>query len=303
VQPTNMKPLGFGEVLDGAFQIFRRHFVVLALTTLLPSGLSAILTIAATSRISADPGEMSGVWLAFFPVWIGVVCLTLIVWGALSWQTSEAWLGSAVTFGDGLRAGARSFFRLLGSAILAYILLWVGMIVLMIPIGILAAILIPAMASGGGGSALSGVLILLMVPVLLIVWVAVAGLISFTLPAVVVEGLGPFRAISRSIELAKGAVIRNGLLIVVSFLIVMLPAVAVILLTGGLAGFTNPGAPVPTTMIIVQQLAGMAVGSFTTPFLAAVITVAYYDRRVRTEALDVHLAATHLGTEPEPAAT
>lgn len=299
-----MKPRTFGEILDGGFQIFRRHFVVLGLTTLIPSGISAAATLALVGgAAAAGPGAGgTAMMAAFFPVWLLVMCLTLILWGALSWQTSEACTGGPVTLADGLRAGARSFFRLLGAVILSYILLWIGLMVVAFPVGIVAAIAIPALAGGGGGAGAGAVAAILGVALgiaVLVGMTALTGYLAAILPAVVVEGLGPVRAISRSMELARGAVLKSGAVVVVAFIITILPALAVLYVSGQLNPFLGgePTAP-STTAFFVQQLLGLAVGAFTMPFLAAVITLLYYDRRVRTEAFDVQLAAHQLHQQP-----
>lgn len=294
---TVMRPRSFGEILDGGFQIFRRHFLVLGLTTLLPSAVSALATVALTRTMfsTQNPGAIG---FAFIPLWLAIMCITVLVWGALTWQTSEACTGAPVTVVDGLRAGARSFFRLIGTGILCYMLVWVGLMVLVIPLGIVAAILIPALSAGGGGGAAGVVFALIGIASgigMLIGMVAVAGVLACTLPAVVVEGLGPARAIGRSRDLTRGAVLRSGALLMVAFLITFLPTFAVMFLTGQLEGLFS-GQPVEPSLstLFIQQMAMLAVGAFSTPFLAAVVTVLYYDRRVRTEALDVQLAAHRL---------
>jgi Na+/proline symporter len=49
-----------------------------------------------------------------------------------------------------------------------------------------------------------------------------------------------------------------------------------------------------TGALVAQQLLSLAVSILTAPFLPAVIVLLYYDRRVRTEALDVQLATGRL---------
>jgi hypothetical protein len=46
----------------------------------------------------------------------------------------------------------------------------------------------------------------------------------------------------------------------------------------------------------LQQVANSVTGALTTPFLVASLVILYFDRRVRTEALDVQLAADALAS-------
>jgi hypothetical protein len=99
-------------------------------------------------------------------------------------------------------------------------------------------------------------------------------------------------------QLTRGARWRVIGVLVTVWLIVFLPAIGVSLLTGGMAMFTNPGAiPSPTTFL-VQQVAGGIVSALTYPFMIAAMVLLYYDRRVRSEALDVQMATDALAPIP-----
>jgi hypothetical protein len=306
LQLSHFKPLGFGEVLDGAFQIYRKHFVPLGLTTLIPSGVSALVTVGFVATTGSAPDAAGAAFALFMLFMMGVGVIMVAVWGSLAWQTSEAWIGGEVGFAEGMRAGFRSFWRMIGAWLVVSALLMVAYFAVAIPLFIVVAIIgVAAGAGGAGGDAaatvVGGLMVLLLIPAMLFAMVAAAGYLSFTLPAVVVEGLGPLRAVSRSFDLAKGAVLRTGGLVTVAMMIIWLSMVGVLMLTGGFNSLVRPDVQPSLGMLFVQQIGMMAVGAFTTPFVVAVITVAYYDRRVRTEALDVQLAANQLQVaEPAP---
>jgi hypothetical protein len=80
----------------------------------------------------------------------------------------------------------------------------------------------------------------------------------------------------------------------VTLLITYLPMFAVLALTGGFAQLANPGALPSPTQFITQQVLAMGVGVLTGPFMIAVIVLLYFDRRVRTEALDVQMMTDRL---------
>jgi hypothetical protein len=56
----------------------------------------------------------------------------------------------------------------------------------------------------------------------------------------------------------------------------------------------NPETLPTTQQLMTQQVLGWAVGVLTTPFMVSVIVLQYFDRRVRTEALDVQMMADRL---------
>jgi hypothetical protein len=301
-----MKPRTFGEILDGAFQIYRRHAVALALLTLVAYGVRALVMLGLMgSLLKAGPEPNPAVFLAFFPIWLIGMTTTVFAWGGLTWEASEAYLGEPVSVRDGLRAGLRSFLRLLGTLFFSTLLVYACFI----PVGFVAALLIgvfAAVAGTGGGTlgVVAGVIVGTVAAVAGgFTLVAAGGWLACAVPITVIEGVGPFRAIGRSFELARGAVLRSGALMLVAGLIVMLPAIGVLLLSGQLSlMFTSPGAQLPLSGLLIQQLGALAASLFTTPFLLSVMTVLYYDRRVRGEALDVELAAHELAVSAEPAA-
>lgn len=97
-------------------------------------------------------------------------------------------------------------------------------------------------------------------------------------------------------QLARGAIPRIAAMLVVAWLIVTLPSVAVMALTGGFAQLANPQAAMAlgTRAVAVQQLLSLAVSMLTAPFLPSVLVLLYYDRRVRREAMDVEVATSRL---------
>lgn len=134
----------------------------------------------------------------------------------------------------------------------------------------------------------------LMVVLMVAVYLGIIGLLFAVAPAVIVERAGPLEALERSFTLARGALGRVIGLMLVTILITYLPMIAVLAVTGGFAQLANPGAVPSGAQFITQQVLSMGVGILTTPFMAAVIVLLYFDRRVRTEALDVQMMTDSL---------
>jgi hypothetical protein len=136
-------------------------------------------------------------------------------------------------------------------------------------------------------------------PALVIAWLVVhaieaAGLVAFVLgaifvmplflvvaPAIVVERLGPWRGIRRSMRLTRT---RYGAVLGISLLVAMVDVILTIALTGigFLFEFFDWGW-------IVSAFCSAASSLITVPFVAGVATLVYFDLRVRSEGLDLEL--------------
>jgi hypothetical protein len=146
------------------------------------------------------------------------------------------------------------------------------------------------------GPVVAAVILAVAVLAMVGVYGAVIAFLFATVSAVVVEGKGPAAAILRSVELARGALARIFGVVAVAFGISYLPILGVLAIIGAAGGFSDPEAMLApgSHAMLIQQAVSMVATTLTTPFLAAVLVVQYYDRRVRTEGLDVQDAADRL---------
>lgn len=263
--PSHLRPLSFGEILDGAFVLYRRHLSKLFLATLLPF-LPIVLFwvfVGAALGASLDVGALAGALnLAITPY---SILATIVVWGALMHMASQAYLGGDVSVGGGYRVALRRFFPLLVSGVVVYALFFVGLVLLVVP-GVIAAIVFFA------------------------AW-----------QAVVIEGRGPFSAMGRSRQLARGAwghILGVAFVaVVIAFMPSMLGTAAVIGFFG-MEAFSRPAVEIAATLgwaFIAMNVLGTLLSALTYPYFATVMTLLYYDRRVRTEALDLEIATERLG--------
>jgi hypothetical protein len=287
----SLRPLGFGEILDGAFSLYRRNFGPFVLTALVPSigllagGLIYAVALGGYLREGGDPTAAAGAIAGPFLLFIVLTALaTFVSWGALTRQAAQAFTGAPVSVPDGLKAGLRALFPMLGAAFLA------GLVVLVVgfAVGILGGIF--TMVLGAVGLILMGVGMLVMYMLAITIFAGVA-------PAIVVERQGPLSALTRSWDLVNGALWRTVGLVVVSVLIAYLPVVAVMFVTGTTGMMLNPtsAAAMPGAgALIAQQVLAWIAGVLTTPFMVSVFVLTYFDRRVRTEALDVQVMTDSL---------
>lgn len=289
-----LRPLAFGEVLDGAFTLYRRNLRMFLLTTLIPIGLtvaaSVLLLLVAIG--GSGGGDAAGLTaLMFTIVLVSVVGFggMLVSWAALTHQTAQAYVAAPTDVRDGLRAGMQSLPRLVGMGIV-----WgIGVFVAIFAV-ILGGVAIFAITNSAGvlGMILGGVVVL---AGYLAVFLGAFSVLGVAVPAVVVEGKGPLSALARAAELISGAFWRVVGISVVAAIICYLPMLVVMLVTGAGTAALTPGSTPATSSLVAQQVLTAAVNVLVTPFMAAVFTLSYFDRRVRTEALDVQMLSDRLG--------
>ena len=290
----NIRPLGFGEILDGAFTLYRRNFVTFLVTALIPTVVIGVMFFVFggayfSAMLSGDPTALMGAMGSFFLIMIVAGLLYTVLWGALTREASQAYLGQPTSVGDGMQTGFRKLLPIIGAGLAIGVLLMVAYFA----VALVFAMIIGVGAATGSG-ALAVILGLVGGVIAMAAYMMAIAMLFAVLPAIVVEDKGPIEAISRSFDLARGALGRIIGLMLVTILITYLPVMAVLLVTGGFANFADPDAMPSTGQFVTQQLMGMGVGVLTTPFMVAVIVLLYFDRRVRTEALDVQMATDRL---------
>jgi len=127
------------------------------------------------------------------------------------------------------------------------------------------------------------------------VMVSLAVMVFFTVryavcvPAAVLEGLGPNRAIARSVQLTRGYLGRIFLILLCAIVI----AYATALLLQGpfmiVALFAGPGTVTALVFNVVAVVLGTAGSMFSGPIMIIGLAMAYYDLRIRKEALDLQM--------------
>lgn len=291
----SMRPLSFGEILDGAFTLYRRNFLRFAGTALLVMAgtfvIAVVLGVTGVSAASVMPRFMQVGAVGI--IVIALCAVSTIPWSAVTWQAGRAYEGKPAPLGDSLEAAGGAAMTLLGSAVVAFAAIGGAALAVALP-GRFIASAVEASAGPAAGA---------IVELAVMAAAGLAGLLAtayFTavLPVVLLEEKGPLDAVVRSGRLVRGAAARTALVFLVAQIIVLLPSLALWVFSGGLLALSS-GAPELTgaaiIALVLQYLLSIAIGILTTPFLAAVMVVMYYDHRVRTEALDVQIATGQLG--------
>jgi hypothetical protein len=277
-----LRPLSIGEVLDAGFRLLRHRFGALMLCVLVPG---VPLSIAATTIIaSTDPDyyDVNAVRFGDTPteVYVGEAAAILVLFlGALIAIAacfrviSAAYLGEPANAGQSLRVGIRRVPAMVGASIVLLLLCAVTLFA----IGILVAIARP--------------LVLVAFPAfayLIVKW-------SLVSPAIVAEKAGPLHGINRSWTLTADLWWRSFAVLLVLFLIILVLRIA--LQAGLIAAFSSIDSISEIALATVDTVFNVIILAVIYPLSAAIVTVLYYDARVRKEGFDLQLLAESIGSD------
>lgn len=301
-----LRPLGVGELLDGAIGAVRTNprtvlglsAVVVVATSLLQFLASWLLVgdAASAASLSDNPGpaevmEAFGDSVAVFALtavasWVA----TTVLGGLLAFAVGRAVIGESPTPGEAWAAVRPVLIRLLLATLL------VGVVVAA-PLVAAGLVGVAAAAGGLGGGAVAGLVTLaLLVAVPTTIWLYVR--LALTAPALVLESSGGQRrvgvpdALRRSAALVRGAWWRTfGLLLLVT-LLAGVASGAITVPFAIISTLLPQGTPSdPAVLPLVVSSFGSMIGALlATPFTAAAMTLLYVDRRIRREGLDIELA-------------
>ncbi|MFF9811083.1 glycerophosphoryl diester phosphodiesterase membrane domain-containing protein [Streptomyces coeruleorubidus] len=302
-----LRPLGVGEILDGAVSTMRTYWrtvlgialtvaVITEIIVVLFQGL--VLDDSSTDALNDPSATLSELSRALGDAMLNstvvfVISLvgTVIATALLTTVTSRAVLGKSVTIGEAWRDARPQVVKLFG-LICLLLLITAGIVT----VGTLPGILVSVAGSTGAGVALT---------VLGIIGAGIVALwlmIRFSLasPALMLEKQGIKKAMSRSTKLVRGTwwrifgiqllatIIAN---VVASIIVIPFTFLAGALSGDGITGWLNSGVgSLGWTFLIVSGI-GSVIGSMITfPITAGVTVLLYIDQRIRREALDLELA-------------
>jgi hypothetical protein len=270
-----LRPLRVGEILDAGIKVYLRNARTLmgitAVVVVPFQVLSAVVLLSTVSTSSEVPHGFSSIGSAHaadHATSLGASAtldLTSAVIGVLTTAgcvkaVSDIYLDQPTDIGSSLRFALRRVGALLWLEIIAGIVLTLAFFALLIP-GI---------------------------------WLYAAW--SVAAPALLIERRPAFAALGRSVRLVRGRWWAVAGVRLVANLVALVVAGAI---EAALVGVTlTAGTSSVVLTVTVVSLAAAVSAVLTRPFQAAVVTVLYYDLRVRHEGYDVALLAEQLGIEP-----
>jgi len=290
---ADLKPMEMGEVLDGAFTLYRRHFGLFLRLSVAVMWLPVALAVYLRLRFAGSGPEqmigaiqdhlLTGILVVLFVAVAYTLAGLLLTAGSIH-IISASYLGRQPTLGEALSLGA--------SRILPLFLVAVGKGLLIFMIGIAGAVGVGILAALGKvvGTAVSVLLVLAASCTLLWFVVYVACGYGLTTPVLVLEELSSsFDAFGRSWELTRTFKLKLLGLAVIAYLIANFVPSAFVGGVGAYAALANPS--LQPAVIVVSALLPIVLA----PILPCVFTLLYYDLRVRREGFDLQLLGQQLG--------
>ena len=277
-----LRPLGVGDIFDEGFDLYKRNFVFLLLATAATVVPLDILLAFVTPRVLPSLFDLAGVTGSqsdSFWVWsvsavarmVFYLPLYIVAVGPVVVAAAARYLDQPMTVEAAFRLSLRRT-----------------------PVLLLAAL----------GS---GLLLALGLTLCGVVWLVVATQLLFTLQALLIESMGPGKAMRRSGIITGGygfrvfgCLLLLGLVLYVVGLGLRLPlayvAESILNIVPGAASLSGTGANAQEQ--VVSLLSSGLAHLLLLPFTICVITVLYFDLRIRKEGMDIELLATDLHYPP-----
>ncbi|GLX42140.1 membrane protein [Streptomyces roseochromogenus] len=292
-----LRPLGLGEILDGAVSTLRGHWRPVLSISLVVAALSQIALLFVqratmgsavittdrtpsaeeTSRLLGDTALLYGA--EYYLEILGLFLVTAL----LAPVVSHAVLGRSSTLPATLRTVRPLAPRL------------AGLIALLLLGALAAAVLpvLPGILAGSAGLAVLGV----PVSMVLLAWFYVTFVLAP--PALVLERGSVTASLKRSAKLVRGSWWRIFGISLLTWLlrgitsgIIVMPfaAVALFLTPGGFGSLLDGSAEMGWSFLIITAIGSVVAATVTLPMQTGVTTLLYVDQRIRREALDLELA-------------
>lgn len=280
------------ELLDASVRLIKQHYrslLVLSAISYIPwlvIGLAVPQVAPGTTPTEEQMAEL----VPYFGLFILALLWSLLLWTAMIVHCADLYLERAASPLAALRATLRRTPAFLWSTIMKWFLINLIATLISIPLFVLIAIIGAVIAAAGIGTVLLVVLVAGVYIAAIGVSAAVYARFFFSQTVLVMENLGPWLAIKRSLDLTKGHHWR----VVKCYLLVYI-IVGAVMATAYLVPFgITSNWPVST---LIGQLVTMA--AF--PLIPAATALLYYDLRIRKEGYDLELMAQALGgTLPQP---
>ena len=304
---NQLRPLSLGEILDRTAELYRNHFLLFAGISVIFAGtmLAIQMLYLGVLALLGYPQAATGLQWATATA---AVVESLAVWvlaglSIAATNRAVAWIyleqpatirGATASVLPRLRSYlwlmTMAAFRAWAPLAALYVVMFAAVLSIL-PKGFLSN---PALAQSVGAQHPEklfafGLGMLILAPLMVLalvygVWMSLR--YSLAMPACVVEGLRPGRALKRSIELSAGS---RGRILVLGLLVYAVQTLLSILFGAPFLAFTfkHPGQPIPLALLAVQQISVFLISTFIGPIYSVGLTLFYYDQRIRKEGYDI----------------
>ncbi len=304
-----LRPLTLTDILNGAVAYIRANpkatMGLTAVVVVIAQIIALILQVgplAATGELGVLRGEEASTAAALGSSASGIASAittllsSILLSGMLTVIVGRAVFGAGITIGE---AWQRVRGRLL--ALIGYTLMVLVAVIVLVAVVVFILVAVATAANGVAAFAVGIPLGLGSAALLVYLWTV----LSFAPPLIVLERLGVFPAIARSVKLVKGDFWRVlGIRLLATLVAsVVAGAVSIPFSIAGQLLLLGSESTVTTLIALVLAAIGSAVGQIiTAPFSAGAVVLLYTDRRIRAEAFDLVLqtgAAIAPGAAPD----
>ncbi|MFJ8854871.1 glycerophosphoryl diester phosphodiesterase membrane domain-containing protein [Streptomyces sp. NPDC102437] len=299
-----LRPLGVGEILDGAVSTMRAHWRTVLGIALAMSVIAQIATILVERFLLPEPPRIDpnatgsealrqatesaqSALFSSLPSLLITMIATLITTSVLTVVISRSVLGRSVTLSEAWAEARPRLLHLLGLTLL----------LALISSAVLTVGLLPGMLLGsaaGAGLALLG----FMVAFVVVIWLMVRFCLAS--PALMLERQSITASMRRSAKLVRGAWWRTFGILALTGLLTLIVAVIITIPFGFIAmavdgdgigsALTDGSTDFGWSFLIVSGIGEVIIATITYPLSAGVMALLYIDQRIRREALDIELA-------------
>lgn len=318
--PPALRPLSLGEILDVAISIYRKNWILLiSIAAVIAIPLLLLQVVGSLSALPMDPlllgrqattnAMSSPAYLLFLGVFMLIALVqgiaNVFVLGAVTVAVSERYLGRPVTVKQAYGASFRHWLSLLVASILIGL---VFLLVFAVYFGLIFVGTVPmALLSGllpSGSSGLVGLLMIIPLCILPIPLVLLSIFLltrwAFSTQAIVLEGANGPHGMGRSWHLVHGSFWRVLFTLFVLWLLVYILTVVPSFVIQFAVTLVAQGSPVLSTA--ASGIASAIVSVLISPIQYAVMTILYYDLRIRKEGFDLETSLRQLEPVPMPPA-
>lgn len=315
----DLRPLSIGELLDRTFSYYRNNFwlfvgivaapqvamvaVTLFMQSLRLTGPAPTPSKDPTEIITRLPRMMAGFAITMVVLLVAAIIIYSLVQGAVAFALSEVHLGRLTTVQAAFRSLRGKAWKLIDVVISIGVRV-AGIYVLMM-LGVVLIVAIPAGMISGSGKPNPAIIIIL---VFLIIMGMLAAVVlapvlmmryALAVPALVLENLTARQAIKRSVTLAKGNIWKIFLIFLLMYLItsVIISVFQGPFIVVSIVIAARHGVP-PLWLQIPSTISGGIGGTLSGPLIAIALTLLYFDARVRKEGFDLQLMMANLGPPP-----
>jgi hypothetical protein len=245
-----LRPLSLGEVLDVSFGLYRSRFAALLLIAVVCRVIPILLAV----YFEVAEVTLAQLWVRLLASLVSLVLVAIGV-AASTFVVSDAYLGRETSAGSALSRAMPLVWNLIGISILTSIAVGLGLLLFIVP----------------------GLILL-------------AGYLLSPVVAVIEAPPRSRDAMRRSWQLSQGYKGKLLLTMLVAFLLLLIPSIALGTFGGAVGGLTS--ADSGTRMELFFFVIPLVLQVFVYPFVYVVQTVLYYDLRVRKEGFDLEVLAS-----------